>query len=395
MHKSSRQIVAALLLAILPWSPAGATDGSSGQAGLQEPAADPAGSNGGFFPELASDDDGFLVLERASRAIVGRQAAMQSAALTAISVQGIFENIRAWRRSAVKVCFVGPAPELGLSGAQFDQLAKSVADVASEWGSVAGVPKFDFGGGVPPRCVPGSFAVAVRFANSASNSKIGSGSLDPANRGKPSMDLELSRVRDTASAAARQLILHEFGHSLGLLHEFSHTQGKCWDKLNKPRIYAFYLSEYGISDHAVVEQKLATYDPVAMAHDTTSTAIDPASVMMYSFPSKVYDDPSPPCFAGVNPKISPRDIQTLQLAYKDPGSGIMMLAGLAHNLPEAERRIVDAYIATEAAEPPVRAELRSAIRSLSPAAGPGEIAGKIFATAHSSRVQALLTAQDR
>lgn len=363
---------------------------------LAEGAAEDEEQLESFFPELPEDPDLFSLLEREALFVFekNRDDRAPNLAFEANKILGIFQNNRAWKRASLEVCFVQPAPELDLTEAEFVTLSRTVREIAIDWNSVTGIPKLDFGNEPAVNlCEPGRYAIAVEFTQTPSQSKVGRASLPYAKRGLASMDLQISQMTDTNGDAVRQLILHEFGHALGLLHEFRHSDGQCWSRLNKPKLYAFYQSEYGITDPAIVKTKLVTYDPKALGRRVTITGIDPNSVMMYSFPMRIYDDPSPPCLAGINSEISDGDEEIVQIAYTTQGSGLMQLAGLSRNFPLDERRIVDAYIAAQAASDSVRGEILVTIGEPEPGITPAEVADMVFDAMHSPQIQ-LMLAQD-
>jgi hypothetical protein len=75
------------------------------------------------------------------------------------------------------------------------------------------------------------------------------------------------------------VILHEFGHALGLIHEHqSPAGGMHW---NKPVVYAALGGPPNYWTQAMVDHNVFdTYDGTL----TQYTTLDPASIMMYSFP---------------------------------------------------------------------------------------------------------------
>lgn len=88
------------------------------------------------------------------------------------------------------------------------------------------------------------------------------------------MSLELAD--DKASA----VVLHEFGHALGLIHEhLSPAQRIDW---NVPHVIADLRSTQGWSDDIIQANMFAHYDP----KEVYATDIDPRSIMMYPIPEE-------------------------------------------------------------------------------------------------------------
>jgi serralysin len=78
----------------------------------------------------------------------------------------------------------------------------------------------------------------------------------------------------------RRVVLHEFGHALGLIHEHqSPVGGIRWDK---NAVYAALSGPPNNWDHATIDHNM--FEPYAAA-DTNFTALDPTSIMMYPFPA--------------------------------------------------------------------------------------------------------------
>lgn len=77
----------------------------------------------------------------------------------------------------------------------------------------------------------------------------------------------------------REVVLHEFGHALGLLHE--HQSPKATIKWNKPAVYKSLSGPPNNWDKATIDFNMFDREP---ASKVTATAFDTKSIMLYSFP---------------------------------------------------------------------------------------------------------------
>lgn len=306
-------------------------------------------------------------------------------------LKGMFENSAAWPTERIAVCFLDIDNGLGLGEQEFLKLKADIAAIASEWNAIAGVPDFDFGTpGDPNRCAGNDNLVAVEITERPSGSMVGQIAMPYARIGIATMNLQLSRLQSDEPGMFRHLVLHEFGHALGLLHEIRHADGNCWEKFDEEKLYAYYAKELKIGDRRAVKSQLRQYDRITFGNRLTITSIDQPSVMMYAFPKSVYRDASPPCWSPLNTEISAGDRLTLQKAYRVLGVGAMQLASLASGLDEQNRRVVDAYIALQTAPPAAQGELILAMQRLDDFASAKRLADAVFATAHSPAFQTML-----
>ena len=396
---STRIIVAILNLIVLTTLPAGAlAQNGDLEAALDHATATADTDAESFFAELPQEVSAFSRMEIA--ALTSTQGTElfvdNSKRQFAIVIKGISANGGLWDVNSIPVCFILPEAGLGIESGEYASLTRRIREVASEWNGIAGIPDFDFGPGQEVQtCRPGLFSVAVALTNGASNSEVGRFSRKKAQQARASMHLQLSVLRGS-NDLFRNLVLHEFGHALGMLHEIQHSEGQCWEQFDQPKLYEFYREEYGQTNEALVRSILYTFDPATMIRDTISTTqLDDTSVMMYSFPKRVYIQPARrPCWAPVNDEISPLDIATLQRSYSRVGGGVMELAGLASKLQVQDRRVIDAYIALMASDGAVQDKLIEAIDRLPGDVSRDALADAVFDTAHSREVQSLMAAKD-
>jgi Astacin (Peptidase family M12A) len=87
------------------------------------------------------------------------------------------------------------------------------------------------------------------------------------------MTMELDEVR------ARAVVLHEFGHALGLIHE--HTNPKHPIQWNETAVIADLKKTQGWDEAKIRANMFAKFK----VDDVEATAVDPLSIMMYPIPS--------------------------------------------------------------------------------------------------------------
>lgn len=77
-------------------------------------------------------------------------------------------------------------------------------------------------------------------------------------------------------------VIHEFGHSLGLIHEHQNMRGKLID-WNKPKVYAWAAATQGWDEATTDENILNKYS----IDQTNGSEFDPESIMLYFFPASL------------------------------------------------------------------------------------------------------------
>jgi hypothetical protein len=150
-----------------------------------------------------------------------------------------------------------------------------VMSYAPAWSQYSGVP-FAFLP-TPDGDIRISFA-----AGSLSYSAIG---LQAATMPVAQATMTLAQLADDLSeSAARGLILHEFGHALGLVHEHQNpAAGIPW---NRPAAMSYFGGKpYYLSPDEIEAQILTAYDETVTNH----TAFDRSSIMVYPIPAEITD----------------------------------------------------------------------------------------------------------
>jgi hypothetical protein len=108
-------------------------------------------------------------------------------------------------------------------------------------------------------------------------------------------------------AEARRVILHEFGHALGLIHEHQNPIGSI--KWNKPAVIADLSGPPNNWDLATIEHNMfEAYPP----NEIAGTMLDSSSIMMYPIPrSWTLDGTS----AAMNNDLSAKDKEFISKQY--------------------------------------------------------------------------------
>jgi serralysin len=105
----------------------------------------------------------------------------------------------------------------------------------------------------------------------------------------------------------QEVVLHEFGHALGLIHEHQNPAGGI--KWNKPAVYKDLSGPPNNWDKPTIDSNM--FRPYS-ARETNFTKLDPSSIMMYSFPASwtLNGFSTRP-----NTKLSPTDVAFIRRQY--------------------------------------------------------------------------------
>jgi Astacin (Peptidase family M12A) len=227
--------------------------------------------------------------------------------------KGIYSTLVQWPPTypKLRVCFMGGSPEV----------RAAIAEVANTWiRNDIGI-RFDWGKQDKFRdCDPAGGKenqVRVSFDKPGYWSQLGQNSVVYTKQEEPSLNLEgFDKAADVAvlkQGEAEGIILHEFGHALGLLHEHQSPNATCkdefdWDHINKT------LAEPPNSwDQETINFNMQPFS----GEDLMMTQFDPSSVMLYYFPPDYYKDgDKSKCFIpSANNEISETDFTTVAYMY--------------------------------------------------------------------------------
>lgn len=199
-----------------------------------------------------------------------------------------------------------------------------VAQFASEWMKYANLT-LDFGDPNNLRTCAGDNheGIKVDFINTGPKSGYWSLIGTSSRKAEHSVNLsylgedELPKNRAGQSmpmTEARRLVLHEFGHAIGLFHEHQSPKSGCAAEYYEEAVFAF-----GALRGWSPDQTLVNFKQIADTPEFNSSSIDRKSIMHYSLPPWLFKagDKSP-CWVATNFELSETDKTFMAKTYPKP-----------------------------------------------------------------------------
>ncbi len=230
-----------------------------------------------------------------------------------IEIQAVANQLRRWPTgSTLKVAFIG-----GSTAAH-----SRIANIAHEWTNAANI-KFDFGFDPATNLYrqatatdTSSIRISFDFPRKPSIwARIGKDAITQSQPGEPTINLQGFSSSPPEPTRFRALVLHEFGHVLGLEHEHKNPNGDCDQEINwlwASRLLSAapnFWSEETINDNL---RKL----PDSTAYEATD--YDSLSVMNYALDPRIYHSGEQSvCYVPLRSNLSNLDRVGIEKAYPE------------------------------------------------------------------------------
>jgi Astacin (Peptidase family M12A) len=218
----------------------------------------------------------------------------------------VIDRYKLWGAgSTLRVCFFGGEPDI----------RRAVADIAREWTRYAHI-SFDFGqeAGLRSCAANEPSHVRVGFQSAGNWSYVGRDSIS-VDLSQPSMNLEVAggKLALIDPHELHRVVLHEFGHALGLQHEHQSPNSGCEAQFNWGMVYAELAKPPNNWTRQTVDTNLRE---LVLSPRLEISPYDPKSIMHYSLPSWMFTGgQSAKCFVAPNEALSQLDELGAAAAY--------------------------------------------------------------------------------
>jgi hypothetical protein len=213
-----------------------------------------------------------------------------------------------WPDRVVKVGFINLPNDWG------NFLREQVKAIAPTWSQYANV-EFDFvDGWTPDITINFNPDPAQKWVYGTYFSYLGTDSRNFSRSGRPSMCLIFNPARGNDQPEFQRVILHEFGHALGLIHEHMRPDRPIrWDLDAVWREYSRIWPDW----NTIVQQVVREYGSMAGERPVIDkTEFDPQSIMMYPFKQGLaYYADGTPFVSDWNRQLTQNDIDLISRSY--------------------------------------------------------------------------------
>ena len=266
-----------------------------------------------------------------------RRATLPGSVGESVEMQGVYNRSKLWQSGqTLKVCFFD-----GLRDVR-ERIARS----GKRWEKVANI-HLDVGDVASPRmCRSGDLnEIRIGFDYKGYWSTVGQDSVNVSRQSDESLNLDGFNSEPPSEPEFTRVVLHEFGHALGLQHEHQNPKSECETEFDWVVIYKYLAGPPNNWDKTKVD-----FNMRRLLNDgdvKTVGAFDRQSIMLYTFPAWMYlKKEQSPCFFTQNDEISKTDAATLANMYpKDPA---VALDTRARDLKALRERLSAAPLEPEA-----------------------------------------------